>query len=153
IDVGGGISKPFSFGTVVGLDVNGQRSLRSTPILPTSPDEVRLGPGYSIGATLSVTQPLLRGAGNTVGLASLRSARISERAAKFSAEQSASALVRDVLSAYWELWYSEQVVRINMASRDLAREQARQANEQVKSGSLAPVDALTYTTRLAELEE
>jgi outer membrane protein TolC len=153
IDIGGGLSKRFSTGTVVDLDLSGQRSLRTSALLLNNEENVRLGPGYALGAQLTVTQPLLRGAWNEVGLASLRAARISRRASKLAATQTASALVRDVLSAYWELWYADQVVRINQASRDLAREQARQASEQVKSGSLAPADALTFTTRSAELDE
>jgi outer membrane protein len=153
IDLGAGISKQFSTGTIVDLDVGTQRSLRTSPVLVTGQENARLGPGYSLAAQLSVTQPLLRGAWNDIGLASLRSARISERATRLAATQAASSLVRDVLTAYWELWYSDQVLRINQSSRDLAREQARQAQEQVKSGSLAPADALTYITRSAELDE
>jgi outer membrane protein len=153
IDLGAGLSKQFSTGTIVDLDLSGQRSLRTSPVLVTQQENARLGPGYALAAQLSVTQPLLRGAWNEVGLASLRAARISQRASQLAATQTASALVRDVLTAYWELWYSDQVVRINQASRDLAREQARQAQEQVKSGSLAPADALTFTTRSAELDE
>lgn len=153
IDLGAGISKQFSTGTIVDLDIGTQRSLRTSEIDPTTSLNTRLGPGYSLAAQLSVTQPLLRGAWNDIGLASLRSARISQRATQLAATQSASSLVRDVLTAYWELWYSDQVLRINQASRDLAREQARQAEEQVKSGSLAPADALTYITRSAELDE
>jgi outer membrane protein TolC len=153
IDLGAGLRKQFSTGTIVDLDLSAQRSLRTSPVLVTQEGNARLGPGYALGAQLSVTQPLLRGAWNDIGLASLRSARISERASKLAATQTASALVRDVLTAYWELWYADQVVRINESSRDLAREQARQAEEQVKSGSLAPADALTFTTRSAELDE
>jgi outer membrane protein len=153
IDLGAGITKQFATGTIVDLDVGTQRSLRTSEIDPLTSENTRLGPGYSLAAQLSVTQPLLRGAWNDIGLASLRSARISERASRLAAQQTASALVRDVLVSYWELWYSDQALRINQSSRDLAREQSRQASEQVKSGSLAPADALTYLTRSAELDE
>lgn len=153
VDLAAGVSKPFSTGTVVGVELGAQRSLRSTPVLLTDDEEIRLGPGYSLTGRLTVTQPLLRGAGSDLGLASLRAARVSERAATLVAEQTASALARDVLSAYWELWYADQVLRINRASRDLAREQARQAQEQERSGALARIDVLTFTTRSAELEE
>lgn len=140
IDVGAGVVKPFAFGTVIDLSIGGERA-------------VPPGPTYSLYGRLGVTQPLLRGAGTELGLASLRQARLRRKIAGSTADVTASALLSDVLRAYWELWYADQVIRINEASRELAREQARQAEIQVKSGALAEIDALIYQTRRAELDE
>jgi outer membrane protein TolC len=57
------------------------------------------------------------------------------------------------VTAYWEVWYAHQVAFINEASRDLAKVQEAQAQQQVASGALAPASALSYVTRVAELEE
>jgi outer membrane protein TolC len=57
------------------------------------------------------------------------------------------------VSAYWELWYSAEVVRIDEASRELAKVQQEQAQQQVQSGALAPASALPYATQVAQLEE
>ncbi|HYP88003.1 MAG TPA: TolC family protein, partial [Polyangiaceae bacterium] len=74
-DVGAGITKPFAYGTVVSASVAGQRSSRA------SLEQAALfganGPGYSIAARLSATQPLLRGYGTDIGLASLRQAKLT----------------------------------------------------------------------------
>lgn len=151
VDIGAGITKPFAYGTVLAASVAGQRSSRA------SLEQAALfganGPGYSILARLSATQPLLRGAGTDVGLASLRQARLALSENQLVAQQAASQLLSQVVSAYWELWYSAEVVRINHASRELAAVQEEQAKQQVASGALAPASALPYATQVAQLEE
>jgi len=150
-ELGAGLTKPFSFGTVLSASLLGQRSLRSTS-LDVTLDNAR-GPGYSLIGQLAVTQPLLRGAGNDVGLASLRQAKLSLSANELAAQQVASSLLSQVIAGYWELWYAGEVVRINQASHELARAQQEQASQQVQSGALAPASALPYATQVAELEE
>lgn len=152
LDLGAGLTKPFSFGTVVGARVSGHRNVDIGPQI-FGEDQRRIGPTYSLVGQLTLTQPLLRGLGRDVGLASLRQARLRRTATALAADATASTILNDVLRAYWELWYADQVIRINQASRDFAREQARQAEEQVKGGALAEVDALIYQTRRAELDE
>jgi outer membrane protein len=151
VDIGAGITKPFAYGTIVAASVAGQRSSRA------SLEQAALfganGPGYSILARLSATQPLLRGAGTDVGLASLRQAKLTLSENQLGAQQAASQLLSQVVSAYWELWYSAEVVRINQASRELAKVQQEQAQQQVASGALAPASALPYATQVAQLEE
>ena len=150
-DVGAGLTKPFAYGTVLSASVSGQRSSRASleqqALLGAS------GPGYSLLGRLSATQPLLRGAGTDLGLASLRQARLTLTANQLAARATASALLSQVVSAYWELWYSNQAVLINQASRELAKVQEEQAKQQVQSGALAPASALPYATQVAELEE
>jgi outer membrane protein len=148
VDVGAGITKPFPFGTVLSASVGGQRFTRSTDSLLGGS-----GPGYSLLGQVAVTQPLLRGAGRDVGEASLRQARLSLTASQLAAQEAGSALLSQVVSNYWELWYAAEVVRINEASRELARVQQQQAADQVASGALAPAAALPYATQVAELEE
>jgi outer membrane protein len=151
IDVGAGISKPFAYGTVLSASLSGQRSSRTSleqqAVLGAS------GPGYALVGRLTATQPLLRGAGTDVGLASLRQAKLSLSANQLAAQAAASGLLSQVVSAYWELWYSAEAVHINEASRELARVQQEQARQQVQSGALAPASALPYATQLAVLEE
>jgi outer membrane protein len=158
--LGAGITKPFAYGTVLSATVTGQRSYRSI-VATIAPDQTGMipitatgsGPGYSLIGQLALTQPLLRGAGTGVGLASLRQAKLSLTASQLAAQQAASNLLSQVVVAYWELWYAGEVVRINEASRELARVQQEQAKQQVASGALAPASALPYATQLAVLEE
>lgn len=156
VDLGAGLTKPFSTGTVLGARIGAQRSLRTSTISgDTDAAVLNLtgGPGYSLYGRLSVSQPLLRGYGSELGLSTLRQARISQSAAELRAQDTASALLGQVVMAYWEVWYAHEVARINESSLQLARVQKEQADQQVQSGALAPASALPYATRVAELEE
>lgn len=110
-------------------------------------------PTIGFSARAGVTQPLLRGAGSDVTLAPLYSSRAERTQAGRVAERVASTLVRDVRVAYWELWYAEEVQRIQERAREVAAEQRDQAALRVTTGSLAPADALAFETRLATREE
>ncbi len=148
-DVGAGITKPFPFGTVLSASLSGQRSTRSFADSTLGGS----GPGYALSGQVALSQPLLRGSGRDLGEASLRQARLSLTASELAAQETGSALLAQVVTAYWELWYAGEVVRINEASRELARVQQEQAAQQVASGALAPASALPYATQVAELEE
>jgi outer membrane protein TolC len=151
--LGAGLSKTFSTGTNVGVSVTGQRRVSRSPPINNVGGDNATGPAYSLVGTLTLSQPFLRGAWNTVGLASVRVARLNRTAATLSTLQTGSQLLHDVLTDYWELWYSTEAVEIIQASRDLAKTLEEQAHEQVKSGTLANVDALPFATQLAEQEE
>lgn len=151
--LGAGLTKTFTTGTTVGASVTGQRRVTRSPPLNNVGGENAVGPAYSLVGSLTLSQPFLRGAWNTVGLASLRVARLNRTAAQLSALQTGSQILHDLLTDYWELWYSDEAVRIIEASRDLAKTLEEQAREQVKSGTLANVDALPFATQLAEQEE
>jgi len=151
--LGAGLNKTFSAGTNVGVSVTGQRRVSRSPPINNPGGETAIGPAYSLIGTLTLSQPFLRGFGNTVGLASVRVARLNRTAASLSALATGSQLLHDVLTDYWELWYSTEAVKIIEASRDLAKTLEEQARDQVKSGTLANVDALPFSTQVAEQEE
>jgi len=151
--LGAGLSKTFTTGTTVGASVSGQRRVSRSPPINNVGGDNAVGPAYSLVGTLTLSQPFLRGAWNTVGLASLRIARLNRTAATLAAMQTGSQLLHDVLTNYWELWYSTEAIKIIEASRDLAKVLEEQAREQVKSGTLANVDALPFATQVAEQEE
>ncbi|HEU5073360.1 MAG TPA: TolC family protein, partial [Polyangiaceae bacterium] len=109
--------------------------------------------GYGASFRASVTQPLLRGYGTRVGEADLRAARVTEKASEKSLRRTRSALLGDVLSAYFELWYTSRTVDIETSSLALAREQLDQARARLSLGDISRVDLLAFQTRAAELEE
>lgn len=151
LSLGAGLSQQLSYGTLLSATVTGQRTSR--PTVEQAVITGANGPSYALIGRLAATQPLLRGAGQDVGLASLRQARLSLTADQLAAQQAASDLLSQVVAAYWELWYSAEVVRIDEASRELAKVQQEQAKQQVQSGALAPASALPYATQVAQLEE
>ena len=153
VNLGAGLNKTFSTGTALGASLTAQRRVSASPPINATGGQNAIGPSYGLVGTLTLSQPFLRGAGSTLGLASLRVARLNRSAATLAAQQAGSELLHDVLTDYWELWYSTEAVRIIEASRELARQLETQAQEQVKSGTLAQVDALPFATQVAEQEE
>ena len=150
--VGAQLSRSFAFGTTGVLRVQAERFENSfsggfiNPILNQAS-------GFGSTARLTLTQPLLRGLGATVGEVELRAARSARTQAEKAQRRMASQLVRDVLLAYWELWYASEAVRIEREALDLAVAREQDAQARVGRGALAPADALTFATRVAELEE
>ena len=152
-DVNAGVSRTFPFGTTAEVRLTGQRYEQDRNFTSGTPTVTSAGDGFTAGARASVTQPLLRGAGRSVGEVGLRTARQSRTLAEQTERRSQSELVRDVLLAYWELWYADESVRIERAALALAREQEQQAIQQQQSGALAPADVYAFSTRVASLEE
>lgn len=148
--LGTSLTKGFSTGTTIEAQLQGQRQTRAALPINNPGGTNAVGPFYSVLGQLTLTQPFLRGAGSTLGLASLRVAELNRTAATLAARQTGSQMLHDVLVTYWELWYATEAVRIDEASRDLAKSQQVQAEEQVKSGTLAHVDALAYATQTAQ---
>jgi len=148
--VGAQLSRTFAFGMTSSLRVQGERFENSfgfnNPLLSQAS-------GFGLTSRLTLTQPLLRGAGTTVGRVELHAAESNLTFKEKSERRVASQLVRDVLTAYWELWYASEAVAIERQSFDLALGQERDANARVARGALAPADALTFATRVAELQE
>lgn len=146
------LQRPFDTGTLVALRTTGYRQYGQIPLAGSSSIGT-LGPGYGLDVALTVTQPFLRGFGSDVGAADLHAARIELHAREAARDQRASELVRDVLTNYAELWYAQQTVRIDTASRDVAEQQRQMAQGRIEVGTLAPADALSFATRVASMEE
>lgn len=150
--VGAQLSRQFALGTTAEFRVEGERYANEfdggfvNPLLNQAS-------GYGARMRLTLTQPILRGAGRKVGLEDLHAAEASRDQAQSSARRVQSALVRDVLVAYGELWYASEALLIEEQSLTLAKAQEKDAIDRVRTGSLAPADGFTFSTRVAELEE
>jgi outer membrane protein len=142
--LGSAIRRTFPFGTTAEVRLQGERF--ETDGSP-SPD------GYAVTGRASLTQPLLRGAGIGVGEAELRAARISKQASEKTRTRATSELVRDVLLSYWELWYADESIAIEKNALELAKRQEKEADVRVQAGAVAKADLLSFSTRVAQLEE
>lgn len=110
-------------------------------------------PQYGGLVKLSLKQPLLRGRGRAVNEAALLAARVQRDTATHTRERVASEVLRDALTAYWELWYAGNSVQIEEQAREVAVKQRDQASARVATGSLAPVEALAFETQVATRDE
>jgi len=153
IDLGTELRHTFPWGTAFSVRFEGSRTTTTSQLVPGSDQTVTTGPGYSLLGRVAVTQPLLRGFGSDVGEASLRQAMLSRTAAERARDRAASEMLRDVLEAYWELWYVERALGIEQEAAGLAIRRRDDAKRQVAAGSMAPVAVLPFETRAAELEQ
>jgi len=153
IDVGAELSHAFPWGTAFAFRLEGSRSSSASQYAAGEDRLVMTGPGYSLLGRLSVTQPLLRGFGLDVGESGLRQAELSRTAAERARDREASEMLRDVLVAYWELWYADEALSIERYAASLADRRLEDAKRRIELGASAPVDALSFETRAAELEQ
>lgn len=149
--LGSSLIQPLRIGTDLALRVEHNRRWEQDHRSDVS--LLAVGPVYDTSARLQLTQPLWRGAGRKVTEAALRVAREQATEAERAAERTASQLVRDVITAWWELWYAEEALRIEREALELAVAQRDEAARRVELGSAAPVSVLTFDTRVAEREE
>lgn len=162
IDVGTGIRKHLVWGTDLSLRLAGSWVVAEeavitdppTPVVEGMVPETEIGPPtYGVVLRFSVVQPLLRGAGREIGEADLLAARLRRTAAEHARDRAASDLLRAVLTAYWDLWYTTAALGIQEQSRALAVRQRDDAAARVNGGSLAPAEVFPFETRVATREE
>ena len=147
-----GVAQQFAWGTSVAA----QLSLSGTVsgyFQPGFTEALTLGPGYGLNLNLSVNQPLLRGNGRLQWEAAERQAEIARDAARTAEEEAASSEVQAVLTAYWNLWYAQEAVRIQEQALATTRRQLADTDARVTAGARAKFDLLPLRTQVASLEE
>jgi outer membrane protein TolC len=111
-------------------------------------------PAVGVEGRVEAAQPLLRGAGLDVGEAELRSARLGEVAARYAQDEQAAALLCDVRTAYWELWYAQAALQVQTAAHELAVRQLAEAQARAEVlGLLADSEVLRFASAEASLAE
>lgn len=97
-------------------------------------------------------QPLLRGFGPSVALAREKKADLVASEATIQAQAKAEEMVRDVVTAYWELALKANEVDVRQQALDLARKQEQLTHEQMRAGSVpsSALNAVTYEIQLRQ---
>lgn len=147
-----GVAQQFPWGTSIAASLGLSGSV-SRYVQPGLPAPIELGPSYGVDLNLSVTQPLLRGNGKVQWESALRAARISQKTARSAEQEAASSAARDVLAAYWDLWYAQEAARIQEQALVTARRRLSDAQAQVDAGARAKFDLLPLRTQVASIAE
>ena len=97
-------------------------------------------------ARLTFKQPLARGLGSDVALAPQHRAELTAAQATVKAQLAAEEMIRDLVSAYWELAYTAYEVDVRAESLDLAKKQDQVTRQEIRAGTAAPnsLDAVSY---------
>ena len=118
-------------GSPTGVDANGH------PYELASQNQTKLAATFK--------QPLARGFGPDIALANEKRADLAATEATVKAQLAAEEMIRDIVTAYWELAYASYEVDIRTQAIDIAQKQDQLTHEQIRAGA-APATALGQTT-------
>ena len=139
-------SKLFTTGTSVSLGWNNSSFNSDTKGL-------LLDPSYDSGLTLGVRQPLMKGFGEEVQTALLRSSQKQLEAASYQVDNEAANLAADVKIAYWNLVFAIQDIEVKRLSVTLAQQLLEETEAKISAGRLAEVEIYQPQSEVARREE
>ena len=134
-----GVQVPLRTGGTVTFDVIDRRVRTDSAFSEFSES---LNPRYSNDFSVSISQPLLRNAGNR---ANTHSIRIAEYDRQISEAQTKLEVIRVIAAAdraYWRLYAARKDLTVRKQQYDLARAQLAQARRFVNSGERAQVEVI-----------
>jgi len=147
VDYEVGLGGKIPTGTSYDITVSGGKVERSaTPFL-------LINPYYSSDATITITQPLLKGFGPKVQTSKIESAEADLRAARMEAEHHAMVLIDDTVTAYWELYFARGNQEASKMSLDLAQNTLKEVEAKIEAGALAQVEIYKAQAEAAIREE
>ncbi len=94
--------------------------------------------GMTANARITVSQPLLRGAGASAARADQRIARLAASTQAAQADDEAATQIRDLVISYWELAYAVQTLAVDRDSELLAQHQLAVTRDGVRIGVQPP---------------
>lgn len=141
-----GISKSFLTGTSVDLSWNNTRALSSS----TRSD---FNPFIDAGATLTISQPLLRGFGIATNSRNIKIARNNSKITDLGFKQQVIATVSAVIAGYWDLVSFAETVRVREQALALAQKLYNDNKKQVEIGTLAPIEIVRAEAEVASAQQ
>ncbi len=114
-----------------------------------SPPTSSINPAYNSDISLSVLQPLLRGAGLSVNRAAIESARIGVTIANLNFKGSVLQAVRDTEAAYYSLAFARAQLAVKQSSLELAQKLFDENKVRKNTGVATDLDVLTAEVGVA----
>jgi outer membrane protein TolC len=149
-------SKLFTTGTSIVLGWNNRRYKSDGGgliSLDTDTDSFLINPSYNSGLTLGLRQPLLRGFGQDIQTATLRSTQKQLEAATYQVNNEAANLAAEVKIAYWNLVFAWQDIEVQKLSLTLAQKLLDETKAKINAGRLAEVEIYQPQSEVARREE
>ncbi|RMH56075.1 MAG: LysM peptidoglycan-binding domain-containing protein [Candidatus Hydrogenedentota bacterium] len=140
------LSQTLPTGTTIDLSASTERS-RSYPFPST------LDPTYTTDASLSVTQPILEGAGRVSAYAATEAAKKSAEAAEGLYERLSIEVIERIEKAYWNLGAAQASERVARASLELGKLLLKRNEGLNRHGLLPDVEVLTARAGVAVRRE
>jgi outer membrane protein len=139
-------SKGFETGTLFTLGFNNTRSSTSSTASFFNP---------SVQSTLNFgfQQELLKGFGFLPNTQYIIEAKNSSQAARDTLENEVITVVANVSTAYWNLVYTRENVRVQQTSVNWAQKNLQDTQAQMQIGTLAQLDVVTAQSQLASSQQ
>ena len=155
-----GVTQPLPTGGNIGLHLTNEWDHTVGGPLPATTQNpaamgVMAGAGQFLWAPslqLSIFHPLLRGFGVGVARAQQRKARIGILAATGTRGATAANLMRDVVTAYWELYFAERQLDIRRQSARSARDMLEIVKANIAVGKQPPSASAEVEVAIANRE-
>lgn len=110
-------------------------------------------PEYVAGSTLTLVQPLLKDFGFSANLAEIRLQRSAKTASIYDTESTMLRILRDVTSAYFEMVFAQENIRVKQQAVDVAEKLVRENQRRFDEGRMAVIDVTQAQSRLSEARE
>ena len=141
-----GLSQFLPIGTTLSLGWENNRS-------ETNSGYYYVNPSYGSGLFLSLTQPLLRGFGTDVNRQGIEVARRNQDISRLQFEQIVISTLQQVETAYWNLVYAIDNLKVKEQSLKLAQDLLDQTRTRVRIGTSAPIDIVQSEATVAAREQ
>jgi outer membrane protein TolC len=137
-----GVQVPLRTGGTVSFDVADNRTKTNfNPILPVS---------YTATSSLSISQPLLRGAGKRANTYSIRIAEYERQITDARTKLEVIRVLADADRGYWRLYAARRELEVRQKEYELAQAQLEQTRRMVESGEKAEVEVIRSEAGVAE---
>ena len=112
-----------------------------------------LNPSYDSDFYLGLSQPLLRGFGVDVNRTGIEVARRSGEISRLEFEKIVIGTLQAVETAYWNLVYQRENLKVTERSLSLANDLLQQTQTRVRIGTSAPIDIVQSEATVATREQ
>ncbi|MCC7407050.1 MAG: TolC family protein [Phycisphaeraceae bacterium] len=145
VSVTPGLELPLRTGGSVSLDVPMSRGELFGPAAPGAVD-----PYYSAGTAITLSQPLLRGAGFRANTHGLRLARYQSQIAQAETKLQVISVLAAVDRVYWRLYAARRELEVRRQQHDLAVRLLEKSQRLVAAGVSSDVEVIRSRTGVAE---
>jgi len=138
-----GIELPLRTGGSITLDLPVTR-------YETNSEFSTLNPAYTSDFSLSLAQPLLRGAGTRANTYAVRIARYEAQIAESRTKLEVIRVIADIDRIYWRLYAARRELEVRKSEYDLAVAQLERARRKVRAGMANEIEVTSAETGVAE---
>jgi outer membrane protein len=137
-----GVSQAFSPGTTVSLTWDNTRSSSASAFN-------FFNPSVQSSLYIGIQQQLLNGFGRAVNRRNILIAKNNRRIADFAFAQQAITTVTNTITAYWELAYARENVKVQQQAVTVSEKLYNDNKKQLEIGTMAPLDVTRAESELA----